>query len=664
MKKNLYFAALLVMAPAAVPVEAQDERTIDWAGFETSGSATAGYRFTSVSGRKEKFQELFNLQSGPRLLDFDFSGRAKEGTSPFADSFHFTAAGLGGDPYPGGQLTVRKSKVYDLRAGYRQTYYYWDRNDNAVLPSSLPALTTNHNWGTVRRFGNVNLLLHATDRLKFRVEYGRNSRDGMSFSTRTMDYFGSPGSWGSFLRDSPYYVEAPLSESMNRFAGGLDYTLRDWSFHYTLAYQSFDQSTTWNNLISPQFSINVNSATSMKEPLSSASWSESRNLKSPSSEFMYNGKLNDRVSLRGTVLYFRYRGPSTLDAAFLVTAPTTGGNFGAYAISQNSRAQLTEPNTVVDQGASVKLTDWWNFHADYRYNRFTETADALVHSLRDTIVFDGGVQSEWRQAMHQLDMSFEFFAKYGLTLRPGIRLMRRDTEVRADGVVNARETQLANTVTPLASVAYVPSSKFSARFDVQSSTTGASYTRITPHTDVGTRLVVRFTPFRRLTIEDSVVTRNRNNLDASFRNRVRSNGATVAWAWTDRLSTYSGFSYDSFLASASVVFKRGVAPLSTEWRDQTVNRVWQLGITAKPTQRLGVQFTGNFVRSTGAGEISGEKPTFGPLSWPMATGSIYYDFPRLGRLAADLQRTYYIEQIVHGNDFGANVLLLRWTRGF
>jgi len=660
MNKNLFIAAFLTVLPAI----AQDERTITLGEFDTSGSATFGYRFTDVSGRKEKFQELFNLQSGPRLLDFNFGGRAKEGTSPFADAFNFTASGIGGDPFPGGQLTVHKSKVYDLRVGYRQSYYYWDRNDNAVLPSHLPAMTSNHDWSTVRRFGNVNLLLHATNRLKFRLEYGRNSRDGMNFSTRTLDYFGSPSSWGSFLRDSPYYVEAPLRESNNRYAAGLDYSLRDWTFHYTVAYQSFEQSMNWNNLISPQYSINVNSVTSQKEPLSSASWSEARSLKSPSSEFSYNGKLNDRVSLRGTALYFRYRGPSTLDAAFLVTAPTTGSNVGPYAISQNSRAQLTEPNTVIDQGASIKLTNWWNFHTDYRYNRFTETGTAVVHSLSNATVFDGDVLSEWRQSIHQLDMSFEFFAMKGLIIRPGIRLMRRDTEARDDGVIDPRRTQLANSVTPLGSIAYIPSNKFSARFDVQSTTTGATYTRITPHTDIGTRLIVRVTPIRRLTIEDNFVTRNRNNLDADFRNRVRSNGATVSWAWNDRFSTYAGFSYDSFLASASVTFVRGTAPLTTQWRDQTVNRVWQLGIVAKPTKRLGVQFTGNFVRSTGAGEITLEPPTFGPLTWPMATGTIYYDIPRFGRLAADLQRTYYIEEIVHGNDFGANLLTLRWTRGF
>ena len=90
MNKNLFIAAFLTVLPAI----AQDERTITLGEFDTSGSATFGYRFTDVSGRKEKFQELFNLQSGPRLLDFNFGGRAKEGTSPFADAFNFTASGL------------------------------------------------------------------------------------------------------------------------------------------------------------------------------------------------------------------------------------------------------------------------------------------------------------------------------------------------------------------------------------------------------------------------------------------------------------------------------------------------------------------------------------------------------------------------------------------
>jgi hypothetical protein len=38
--------------------------------------------------------------------------------------------------------------------------------------------------------------------------------------------------------------------------------------------------------------------------------------------------------------------------------------------------------------------------------------------------------------------------------------------------------------------------------------------------------------------------------------------------------------------------------------------------------------------------------------------------PRIGKVAVDLQRTYYFEEIVRGNDFSANLVTLRWTRNF
>ena len=79
---------------------------------------------------------------------------------------------------------------------------------------------------------------------------------------------------------------------------------------------------------------------------------------------------------------------------------------------------------------------------------------------------------------------------------------------------------------------------------------------------------------------------------------------------------------------------------------------------------MGISFTGNYVRATGMGEIAGELPMYGPMKFPYATGSIFYDFPRLGRLTVQLQRTYYIEQIVPGNNFGAKMLTLAWTRSF
>jgi hypothetical protein len=203
------------------------------------------------------------------------------------------------------------------------------------------------------------------------------------------------------------------------------------------------------------------------------------------------------------------------------------------------------------------------------------------------------------------------------------------------------------------------------RADVESTTNGTSYTRVTPHTDVGGRFVVRIRPTEKFYIEDSAVARNRKLLDTDYRSTVRSNAVTATYEFNSRISGFAGFSYDSFFATGVTSFLRGMAPFTNlALRDQTVDRVWQSGIRLNPVPRLGVTFSGNYVRSTGLGEITGEAPVSGPMSFPYATGSLYYDFPRWGRLTAQLQRTYYIEQIVPGNNFSANLLTILWTRSF
>lgn len=661
----------LLILPLAL--QAQDETPpLELGGFQTQGSVTAGYRFTEFRGREQKFLELFDLQKGFRMMDFNLLGRAKEGANPFADTYSLSVSGLGGDPSPGGQFTVRKDKLYDLRVNYRQSYYYWDRNDAVVppAPSGLPpfhGLTTDHNWATVRRFGSVNLVVHATNNLRFTFEYNRNTRDGVNFTTRVMDYFGAPDLWGSFTRANPYYVEAPLNEVANRFAGGVSYNWRNWNFHYRLGYQTFEQALTWDNVASPQRSLNIDTVPTAKELLNTASWSEFRRLKTPISEFSYTGKLARNLDVRGGYIFYRYRGPATLDAAFQGNARTNsaGTTFAPYAVSLDTRARVSEPNHVIDEGFSLKIKDWWNLHGDYRYSRFSVDSRATFHSLRNaTTASDGETHIQWFQGIHLLDVNMEFIPTRSLIFRPGIRYVKRDTIGLEDGETDPGHTKRVKTVWPTLSAYYQPSKMFSVRGDFQSITNGASYTRISAHTDRGTRFVFRFQPTKKVSVEDNLITHDRKLLDTDFHNTIRSNAATLSYSFDERFSIFGGFSYDSFLATASVTFIRGTPPLTASWRDQTVNRVWQAGIAAKPYRNLGFIFSGNLVRSTGAGEISGEPPYFGPLRWPLATGTIYYDFPRAGRLSIDLQRTYYLEEIVRGNDFRANLLTIRWTRDF
>ena len=663
-------AALIAFSPA---LRAQDEpKPIIVGDFETQGSVTAGYRFTDIKGYRPKFTEFFDLQKGFRLMDFNLSGRAKQGSNPFADSYSLNVSGLGGDPFPGGQLTVRKDKLYDLRVTYRQSYYYWDRNDDVIPPGPAGQplyhnLTSNHNWATVRRFGSLDLTVHATNNLRFNFGYNRNSRDGVSFTTHVLDFFGAPSSWGNFTRANPYYVEAPLNEVSNRFSGGLSYTVRNWSFHYKVGYQTFTQQTNWNNVDSPERSINIDAPATANELLNSATWSEFRSLKTPFSEFSYSGKVNKRLELRGGYIFYRYRGPATLDAAYDGSARTnsSGTQVAPYGVAWSSRAQLTEPMHILDQGLSLKITDWWTLHADYRYSRFTEDSTATFHSLFNAVTpADGEVNNTWRLGMHQVDLNLEFIPTRSLIIRPGIRYLKRDIVMLEEDEVDPGRTRRIKSVWPTVSVYYRPSKIFSVRGDFQSITNGASYTRLSPHTDVGSRFVFRFQPTAKFSIEDSLVIRNRRFLEADFQSNVRLNAITATYALNDRFSVFGGLSYDSFYARASTTFLRGTAPLTNLLQEQMIDRVWQAGLAVKPTRHFGINFTGNFVRTTGASAISGEPPYYGPLTWPLAMGTLYYDFPKVGRLSVDLGRTYYLEEIVSANDFRANLLTIRWTKDF
>ena len=645
---------LLAQEPAAAP-----------GAFENQGSATIGYRFTDVTGYQAKYQELVNLNSGIRLLDFDLFGKATA-ANRFADSYSVTLSGFGGEPFTTGQFTLKKSKLYDLRVNFRQSHYYWNQNDSAALPNRLNGLTGNHDWATVRKLGSVNLLVHANDNLRFSFEYYRNTRDGLSSTTRSLDYFGASSTWGGFARANPYYVIAPLAESSNRSTVGVDYTVRQWNLHYRTGFQTFDQSVRGGNPLSPQRSINIYDANTARELVNGISWTESRRLTTPVSELSYTGNPLSRLKLRGGYLFYRYRGPGSIDAAFDGNARTATATVTApYATSFSTRAQVTEPNHVIDQGFTYDIKDWWDFRADYRYTRFTVDSDARFRTVSGSAVTLGDSSNQWRIGTSNLDLNMVFTPVASLLVRTGVRLMKNDVVSVVDGRTDLSRTRRINTVWPIGSVHYQPSRSFNIRADVEQITNGTSYTRVTPHTDIGGRFVVHYRPVEKFYIENTAAVRNRTLLATDYKNKIRSNAFTANYEFNERATVFAGFSYDSLYAANFVNFLRGTAPFTNvALRDQTVSRVWQGGLRVEPLSGLSVAFTGNFVRVTGMAEISGEAPLYGPMSYPYATGSVSYNLPRIGRLGVQLQRTYYVEEIVPGNNFGANLLSITLTRSF
>src|SRR5579859_5097312 len=125
----LFMATLLLPASGLRAQEQAESAPLTIGDFTTQGSVTAGYRFTDVKGYQPQYLELFDLQQGFRLQDFNMFGEAVPGTNPFADTYSISMSGLGGDPFPTAQLVVTKNKGYDFRVNWRQSYYYWNQND-------------------------------------------------------------------------------------------------------------------------------------------------------------------------------------------------------------------------------------------------------------------------------------------------------------------------------------------------------------------------------------------------------------------------------------------------------------------------------------------------------------------------------------------------------
>lgn len=668
---SLMFAtALLIFSPVLRAQEDVEKPPLVLGDFDVHGSVTGGYRFNDVKGYQPQFREMFDLGKGFRLLDFDLSGNSESGKNAFADEFSLQATSLGGDPFPTAQFTISKKKVYDLRVNWRQSYYFWNQNDNVALPIASVAkglstgLTSNHDWATVRKFGSVDLTLHATNNLRFNFNYYRPSDEGATFTTRSLDFLGSPGYWGGFARANPYYLLAPLADYTNRFTGGLDYTWRTWNFHYSVGYQIFTENINLVNFTTPELSINPIAGSTL-DPLTTLSWSQFRRLSTPISEFSFLGKPLSRLEWRGGYIFYRYQGPATFDQSFNGIAPDATGALAPYSVTQSGRVKVTEPNHIIDQGLTYRLFNWWSLDLDYRYSRFTSDAVGSFQSL-----FNGATPTTaatdvvWRDGISDLRFSMDFRPLRGLILRPGVQFLKADVESLTNGVVDASRTMQTKTVRPIISFGYEPSKIFSIRGDFHSMTNGASYTATTPHTQQGGRFVLRYQPTGKLSVEDEVGFANNKLLDTNFQNNIRSNALTISYSLGPRFSVFGGFSYNSFYAQGNIIYARGTPPLNDFFRDQEVNRVWQGGIEAKPAKHFGLRLTGNYDRSSGVGQLSGEPPAYGPVTWPLVTGTAYYDVPVFGRFAVDLQRTYYIEQIVPVNNFSANLLTIRWTKPF
>lgn len=508
-------------------------------------------------------------------------------------------------------------------------------------------------------------------------KYDHTSDSGETFTTRALDFVGSPAVWGAFARANPYFLGQPVNDSADRFTGGLNYALHDWSFQYEIGYQIYAENQSLKNVTLPQRSINLTDPATANELLGNLSWSQFRRLTTPISQFSYTGKLRHDLEMQGDYIFYRYQGPFALDANFNGDARTNNGGTAdsPYDVSISARGQVAERNNIIDQDFVYSPLSWAQVDADYRYSRFTTEATGNFSSLSTLYPFSPGGptvnngseldQNKWITGVSTLRLDTLVTPGHSLVIRPGITLVKSDIEGLVDGEADPALTTRIETAWPELSISYQPSKRISLHGVFRGIYNNATYTLMSPLQDVGTHDVIRFQITDKLSLEDAVDVSTSKLISAGFTSKNRSNGTILNYTMNERFSLFAGFTYMSLLGLGQVTFLRGTPPLTNlGMRDQEIDRIWQVGFVLRLRRSFGFEFSGNFERTTGLDTIAGEPPLYGPTTWPFATGTAYYDFPKAGRLSVDLQRTYFLQQILSLNNFSANMLTIRWSRSF
>ncbi len=112
-------------------------------------------------------------------------------------------------------------------------------------------------------------------------------------------------------------------------------------------------------------------------------------------------------------------------------------------------------------------------------------------------------------------------------------------------------TQRIDTWWPTASVSWKPDAIVDVRADVDAISNDVSYTLLTPHTDVGTRVLVSVHPNDQFSIVDAMNVRHQTLDAADYTADIRGNAVTANYQVNDNFAFFGGYTFDSLKATGS-----------------------------------------------------------------------------------------------------------------
>lgn len=209
----------------ALPALSQDASSGSGAASSSvpSGEATftgfvdIGYRWVGTAGSFDTYRSVVDLGSGPKLLGTEFT--ILDPKHRLFDSVTVRAYNWGDDPYATLHVDVRRHKLYDFSADYRNIAYY------SNLPSFADPLLTSgvtlneQSLDTRQRMGSYQLTLFPENWLIPYLVYDRNSSTGNGIATFVSN-------------DDEFPVGSIVTNSTNNYRGGV--RIEQKRYHVTL----------------------------------------------------------------------------------------------------------------------------------------------------------------------------------------------------------------------------------------------------------------------------------------------------------------------------------------------------------------------------------------------------------------------------------------------
>jgi hypothetical protein len=661
-KKKIWRASLWVLtwAAVAVPAAAQDQaQPVKTRPYQTSGSLSIGNRFLDVSGNLGTYNELINLQPGFRVFSADLNLRPTEPGHGWFDNLSFTTQNLGGDPFPVVALDIRKNGVYDFRASYRATQYFYD------LPQT--DLTANRGWIDRRRFGDAELRYTPTRNLKFRFFYNKTERAGTESSSGPFLFFPiAPDVWQAFGRASGVPWVIPLREEANLFGGGLDYHWRKTDFHVEQSYRTYNNPASLEGFSSQP--IQLIGPGSPSQNVVPTRWDTFAAFNIPMVNARVEQEINERLRFRAGYIYEHASGPTSLSGSLLIPVPAlVSVPSPGFSINYTGEGTTRLTTQTADAGFTLKLLDSLNLISDYRYQIFSQTGQQSINATRTdlpALVPLGSDILRWDFGMHTLDTVFGWVPFPKLSVRAGLRFFKEDIVSKVNGQ-EVQGTQRSWYYTPVIDVAWRPSPKLRLQGKFERRTVVDPYIRISPENTVGSNIKVHFSPSEHWGIDNTFSVRNQESTRIQLDVRSRANSTSVWFQPADRLSLNAGFTYRSFFSNTTIRYLVGTMPLTGLFStDQDIDRIYSCGLRTRLAPRLTLSFSGQFLRSTGLATFTGESTTYGPLTWPAWDTSLSYQLKEGGEFVFGWQHSYYLEDLVRTMDFRANALRIAWNFSF